>query len=244
VSHRLDIVIPVFNEAQVLPQSVPKLLDFARRSLPGLHWRLVIADNGSTDGSAEVAGALAAVHPETEVLSLPRPGRGGALRAAWQNSDADILCYMDADLSTDLEALPALVEHVAQGWDLAIGSRHLSGSRVQRSLHRTILSQSYNFTVRQVLGAQFSDAQCGLKAISAAAARHLLPLVRNDHWFFDTELLVIAEHLGYRIAEVAVHWTEDPDSRVRLLPTVLEDLRGLGRMRWRDLPALREQAVR
>jgi len=244
VSQRLDIVIPVFNEAQVLPDSVPRLLEFARRNLCGLQWRLIIADNGSTDGSTEVACELAARHPETEVLSLPQAGRGGALRAAWQNSDAGILCYMDADLSTDLEALPALVSHVAQGWDLAIGSRHLLGSRVERSLHRTILSQSYNFTVRRVLGTPFSDTQCGLKAISASAARRLLPLVRNDHWFFDTELLVVAEALGYRIAEIAVRWTEDPDSRVRLLPTVLEDLRGLGRMRWRDLPALREQARR
>jgi len=241
---RLDIVLPVFNEAQSLPRSIPTLVSFARRHLSRMSWRIVVIDNGSTDTSTAVALALAEEYSEITVHSLARAGRGGALRTAWLGSDADILSYMDVDLSADLEALPRLVQLVSEGWDLAVGSRHLDTSKVQRSLHRSFISQSYNLCVRRVLGTRFSDAQCGLKVLSAAAAQELLPLVRNDHWFFDTELLAVADALGYRIAEVGVCWTEDRDSRVRLLATMFEDLCGLGRMRWRDLPALRGQRAR
>jgi glycosyltransferase involved in cell wall biosynthesis len=241
---RLDIVIPVFNERHALPHSIPVLTSFAKSHLDTVRWRIVIVDNGSTDGSSEVAERLVQQHAEVQLLSLPRAGRGGALRAAWESSDAAILSYMDVDLSADLDALPRLVQLVLSGWDLAVGSRHLETSQVRRSLHRTILSHGYNLCARQVLGTRFSDAQCGLKVISATAARAVLPQVRNEHWFFDTELLAIAQVLGFSITEVPVSWTEDPDSRVRLLPTVLEDLCGLGRMRLRDLPALRQQRPR
>jgi glycosyltransferase involved in cell wall biosynthesis len=241
---RLDIVVPVFNERRALPRTIPVLARFARRHLDTVRWRIVIVDNGSTDGSSAVAERLAESDSKVSLLSLPQAGRGGALRAAWMSSDAAILSYMDVDLSADLDALPRLVDLVLSGWDLAVGSRHLETSQVRRSLHRSFLSHSYNLCARQVLGTKFSDAQCGLKVITARAARDVLPQVRNERWFFDTELLAVAEVLGYRIAEVAVRWTEDRDSRVRLLPTVFEDLCGLGRMRLRDLPALREQPPR
>jgi len=235
----IDIVVPTYNEARAIPQNIPILHAYAREHLSGYQWSLVIADNGSTDGSAVIARDVAATLPNIRVLTYPQAGRGRALNAAWQSSNADILSYMDVDLSSELTVLPELVARIHAGWDIAVGSRHLDTSQVNRSLHRSVLSQGYNFTIRRVLGTSFSDAQCGIKALSAATARTLLPKVRDGGWFFDTELLALAETLGYRIAELPVRWTEDSDSRVRLLPTVIEDIVGLGRLRLRDLPAAR-----
>ena len=239
----VDIVIPTLNEARALPRSIPTLHAFACEHLSHYHWNLVIADNGSHDGSVDVARALALQLPSVRVVTLAQAGRGRALKAAWQESKADILGYMDVDLSTDLSVLPSLIEKIVSGWDIAVGSRHLNASRVKRSLRRSVLSHGYNYATRRVLGTRFSDAQCGIKAISASAAQALLPRVQNNGWFFDTELLALAETLGFQITELPVTWTEDPDSRVRLVPTVLEDLAGLGRLRLRDLPAVRQRAA-
>ncbi len=235
----VDIVIPTLNEARALPRSIPTLHAFASNHLHDHRWNLIIVDNGSSDGSADIAQAIAATLPHIRVLTLPQPGRGRALRTAWLESTADIVSYMDIDLSSDLSVLPHLIQQVAEGADIAVGSRHLRASRVSRSLHRSVLSLGYNLATRTVLGTRFSDAQCGIKALTTAAAHDLLPRVHNEGWFFDTELLALAEALGYQIAELPVTWTEDSDSRVRLLPTVLEDLAGLGRLRLRDLPATR-----
>ena len=235
----IDIVVPTYNEERAIPKNIPILHAFAREHLKGHQWSLVIADNGSTDRSAIIARDIASTLPNIRVLTYPQAGRGRALSVAWQSSDADILSYMDVDLSSELTVLPALVARIHAGWDIAVGSRHLDSSQVIRSLHRSVLSQGYNFATRRVLGTTFSDAQCGIKALSAATARALLPKVRNGGWFFDTELLALAETLGYRIAELPVRWTEDSDSRVRLVSTVIEDIVGLGRLRLRDLPAAR-----
>jgi len=237
--HSVDIVIPTLNEAHALPRSLPIVHSFLIEHLSEYRWNLLVADNGSTDGTADVARDISTQLPAISVIELTRAGRGHALSTAWLQSDADFLSYMDVDLSSELSVLPELLKQLVSGWDIAVGSRHLSTSQVRRSLRRSILSQGYNFTARKVLGMRFSDAQCGIKAITAPAARDLLPRVRNGGWFFDTELLALAQTLGYRIAELPVRWTEDPDSRVRLLPTVLEDLAGLGRLRLRDLPAAR-----
>ena len=228
---RVDAVIPVYNEAHVLAQSVATLSTFLDEQLP-YDWRIVIADNASTDATLEVAKQIGDENRRVNVLHLDLKGRGRALKAAWLGSDADVLSYMDVDLSTDIRVYPALIRAIAEeGYDLATGSRLLPGSRIKRSPKREALSRGYNLIIRAAFRTRFSDAQCGFKAISQRAARHLLPRVENNEWFFDTELLILAERNGYRVKDIPVRWLEDLDTRVNIRKTVLEDLRGLWRLK-------------
>jgi len=226
----LDIVIPVYNEEHDLPGSVRRLHRFLATEVP-YPSRITIADNASTDDSLAVAEALAEELTDVDVIHLDAKGRGGALYTAWMASDADVVAYMDVDLSTDLSALMPLVAPLISGHsDIAIGSRLAASSRVVRGPKREFVSRSYNLILRGVLGARFSDAQCGFKAVRADVARQLLPLVADTGWFFDTELLVIAERAGLRIHEVPVDWVDDPDSRVDILGTAINDLKGCWRV--------------
>ena len=233
----VDIVIPVYNEAHVLPLCLDRLLPFCRDRLTDYWWRVVIADNGSVDATYQVATDMRLLHPEeVAVVHLDRKGRGRALKRVWTESDAAIHAYMDVDLSTDLESLPALLNAIRDGYDLATGSRLAKGARTARSFKREVVSRSYNLIIKAAFRNRFSDAQCGFKAISRRAAEELLPLVRDDNWFFDTELLLLAEKNGYRIADIPVTWAEDPDTRVKIAGTALEDLRGLARLRFGGIP--------
>src|SRR4051812_25799926 len=226
----VDVVVPVHNEEAVLAASIRRLHDYLTEEL-AVSWRIVIADNASSDATPRVAMALAEDLPNVELLALTDKGRARALRAAWERSDAEVVCYMDVDLSTDLRALPPLLAPLFSGHsDVAIGSRLAPGSRVVRGAKRELISRAYNRLLRTVLGVRFSDAQCGFKAIRADAARRLLPFVQDGGWFFDTELLVLAQREGMRIHEVPVDWIEDPDSRVDIVSTALADLRGIGRL--------------
>jgi putative flippase GtrA len=226
----VEVVVPVHNEQAVVAESIRRLHDHLTAELP-FTWRIVIADNASTDQTARIAAALADDLPGVEVLELARKGRGRALRAAWLRSDAEVLCYMDVDLSTDLNALLPLVAPLVSGHsDLAIGTRLARGSHVVRGAKRELISRAYNHLLRVSLGARFSDAQCGFKAVRADAARRLLPAVRDEEWFFDTELLVRAQREGLRIHEVPVDWVDDPDSSVDIVRTALDDLRGVARL--------------
>ncbi|HUO74884.1 MAG TPA: bifunctional glycosyltransferase family 2/GtrA family protein [Solirubrobacteraceae bacterium] len=226
----IDIVVPVYNEQAGLERSIRRLHAFLSAHIP-FAWRIVIADNASTDATLAIARALAADLTSTTVLHLPLKGRGRALRAAWSQSDADVLCYMDVDLSTDLRALLPLIGSLVSGHsDVAIGTRLARGSRVVRGRKREFISRTYNRLLRLALGARFSDAQCGFKAIRADVARTLLPDVQDEGWFFDTELLVLAQRRGLRIHEVPVDWVDDPDSRVDVVSTALGDLRGVARL--------------
>jgi putative flippase GtrA len=203
------------------------------RHLDTMPWtfRVTIADNASTDGTAVAARRLAHQHDAVRVVHLAEKGRGRALKRVWTDSDADVLVYMDVDLSTDLNALLPLVAPLISGHsDLAIGSRLRPGSRVTRGPKREVISRGYNLLVRQALRTRFSDAQCGFKAIRRDVAREVLPLVEDDAWFFDTELLVLAERAGLRIHEVPVDWVDDPDSRVDILRTAYDDVRGIVRL--------------
>jgi putative flippase GtrA len=225
----LDVVIPVHNEEADLAASVGRVLEH----LASMPWsfRVTIADNASTDGTAVIARRLAHEHDAVRVVHLAEKGRGRALKRAWCESDADVLVYMDVDLSTDLNALLPLVAPLLSGHsDLAIGSRLGPGSRVTRGPKREVISRGYNLLVRQALRTRFSDAQCGFKAIRRDVAREVLPLVEDDAWFFDTELLVLAERAGLRIHEVPVDWVDDPDSRVDILRTAYDDVRGIARL--------------
>jgi putative flippase GtrA len=227
---QVDIVVPVKNEEHDLARSVERLVEHLRRAFP-FTARVTIADNGSTDGTWPVACALEARYPEVRAIHLDIPGRGRALHQIWSSSDAEVLAYMDVDLSTDLNALLPLVAPLMSGHsDVAIGTRLARGSRVVRGPKREIISRSYNLLLRTTLGADFSDAQCGFKAIRADQARQLLPLVEDKGWFFDTELLVLAERAGLRIHEVPVDWIDDADSRVNIVDTALGDLRGMTRV--------------
>jgi glycosyltransferase involved in cell wall biosynthesis len=238
----IDVVIPVYNEEQALEPNVDFLVDYLRREFP-FHFHVVIADNASTDGTPAVAAGLAERHPEVDVLSLDRKGRGLALRAAWLQSDTDVVSYMDVDLSTNLSSFLPLVAPLLSGHsEVAIGTRLGHQAHVRRRIKREILSRGYNRLIRVGFRAGFSDAQCGFKALRGEAARRLLPHVEDDGWFFDTELLLLAERNGMRIHEVPVDWIEDLDSRVELLPTIGGDLAGLWRLRrsfWRGKGLLR-----
>lgn len=240
---RFNITLPAYNEEDRITDCVQRVLQCVEAQ--GWNCEVVIAENGSMDQTRAIAEELAAEcrkdrsrmldTPVTlRAVHLDQAGRGGALREAWLASDADVLSYMDIDLSTDLAHLPELIGTVAEDHaDLAIGSRLLPGSQTTRGWKREFLSRGYNRLLHAALGLRVADAQCGFKAITRRAAQALLPRVRDDGWFFDTELLVLAQREGWRVAELPVRWVEDERTTVRLLPTVWRDLKGIGRLRWR-----------
>jgi putative flippase GtrA len=226
----LDIAVPVHNEVADLETCVRGLRHFVETRLP-ISVGITIVDNASTDGTWPVALRLADELPGVRALRLAEKGRGRALHTAWAGSDSAILAYMDVDLSTDLAALHPLVAPLLSGHsDIAIGTRLSHNARVIRGSKRELISRGYNAILHASLRTRFSDAQCGFKAIRSDRARQLLPLVEDNEWFFDTELLVLAERAGLRIHEVPVDWTDDPDSRVDIIPTALADLRGVLRL--------------
>ncbi|MEU9453408.1 glycosyltransferase [Streptomyces sp. NPDC048277] len=228
----LDLAVPVFNEETDLEPSVRRLHAHLRETFP-YPFRITVADNASTDATPLIAARLAGELPEVEWIRLAEKGRGRALRAAWSGSSAPVVAYLDVDLSTGLSALLPLVAPLLSGHsDLAIGTRLAPSSRVVRGPKREFVSRCYNVLLRCTLSVGFSDAQCGFKAVRREVAGQLLPLVRDSAWFFDTELLVVAERAGLRIHEVPVDWVDDPDSRVALLSTALADLRGIARVGW------------
>lgn len=234
----LEIVVPVHNEERTLALSIRTLHRFLSNSMPctwpdslPFTWRIVIADNASTDATPEIAQSLATTLGRVGVLRLEQKGRGRALRTAWSQSRARVVAYMDVDLSTDLRALLPLVSPLLSGHsEVAIGTRLAPGSRVKRRPKREFISRSYNHLLRVLLHAKFSDAQCGFKAVRADVVPELLDAVRDQDWFFDTELLIFAQRRGMRIHEVAVDWVDDPDSSVDIFATARADLRGVARL--------------
>jgi putative flippase GtrA len=226
----VDIVIPVYNEAMVLADSINTLRTYLHDHFP-FTWRITIADNASTDNTWQVATTMALTLDGVRAIHLDQKGRGRALRAAWQANDATIVAYMDVDLSTDLDALLPLIAPLVSGHsDVAIGSRLAAGSKVARGPRREFISRSYNTILRSVFGNGFRDAQCGFKAVRTEVADVLVPLVRDNEWFFDTELLLLAERNGLRVHEVPVTWIDDPDSRVNVAKTARDDLKGMLRL--------------
>lgn len=239
----LDVVIPCLNEERALPESVVRLHGFMSSNMGDYEWNIVIADNGSTDRTLEQAAGLAERFPEVRCIRLEQRGRGRALRQSWTESAADVVAYMDVDLSTDLAHLPELVSAVAEGgYELAIGSRLLPDSRViGRTFKRELTSRGYSLLFRSMFFTKFRDAQCGFKAVSRRVARDLAPLVRDNGWFFDSELLILAQKCGFPIREIPVRWTDDPDSRVRIIRTAWEDVKGLLRLRCGGATRVRDQ---
>jgi glycosyltransferase involved in cell wall biosynthesis len=226
----VDVVVPVYDEERELACNVTRLHRYLAEEFP-FSFRITIADNASRDHTWQIARRLEHELPEVAALHLDEKGRGRALRAAWSQSDAAVVAYMDVDLSTDLHALlPLVAPLLSSHSDVAIGTRLAHAARIQRGLKRELISRTYNRILHAVLRVHFSDAQCGFKAIRRDALALLLPLVEDDAWFFDTELLVLAERAGLRIHEVPVDWVDDPDSRVDILATAAADLRGVWRL--------------
>lgn len=233
----VDLVIPVYNEERALPQSIQKLTGFLKANLDN-PWQIIIADNASTDNTRLVAEKLCQEHQRVSYLYLPQKGRGRALRAAWLQGNADIVSYMDVDLSTDLAHFLHLVEALESGYHIAVGSRLSKGSRVTRSFTREFISRSYNLMIKGLFFTSFEDAQCGFKALTRQAARAIVPQIENNNWFFDTELLLIAAKRGYRIKSIPVKWDDDPNSTVKVLRTATEDVKGLLRLRFGGIPQI------
>ena len=231
----VDVVIPVYNEEEALPVCIGKLSAFLKENLQN-PWRILIADNGSIDRTLSVCQELSGRYPEVEYVHLEQKGRGRALKRAWLESPAEIVSYMDVDLSTGLAHFPALIQALEEGFDVAIGSRLAPGAKVARSFKRELTSRGYNLLIELLFWTRVRDAQCGFKALTRRAVRAIVPLVVNNNWFFDTELLLIAENRGFKIKEIPVEWAEDPDTRVKVLRTAWEDVRGLLRLRFGGIP--------
>jgi glycosyltransferase involved in cell wall biosynthesis len=229
----VDVVVPVYNEERALPRAIPSLRGFLSEPAFPYSWRIVIADNASVDGTPAAGRRLAEEYgDDVEYVRIEAKGRGRALKRTWLESSMDIVSYMDVDLSTDLEAFPALIGAIAEGeYDIAIGSRLGRRSRVKRSLRRQVLTRGYNLLIKMMFQTRFGDAQCGFKAVSGKVAQRVVPLIEDNDWFFDTELLILAEKLGYRVKDVPVAWVEDLDTRVKIGSTIAEDVRGLLRLR-------------
>ena len=231
----VDVVIPVFNEEKALPRNIVILADFLKANLRN-PWQIIIADNASTDNTRSVSEMLSERYSGINYLHIPQKVRGRALKAAWLDSTADIVSYMDVDLSTDLSYFPQLVESLEEGYHVAIGSRLSKGSRVTRSINRELISRSYNMLIKSMFFTSFEDAQCGFKALTRKTAQAIVPHIKNNNWFFDTELLIIAAKRGYKINQLPVKWDDDPTSTVHIASTATEDIKGLLRLRFGGIP--------
>ena len=233
----LDIVIPVLNEEQALENSIETLMSFCEENIGAYDWVITVADNGSTDQTLQIAQTLSKKYSKVQYIRLEERGRGRALKKAWAQSGSKILAYMDVDLSTDLSSLPDCLDALNNSKaEIAIGSRLLSGSHVVgRSFKREFISRSYSLLFRMMFMVSFRDAQCGFKVVSKKVVEDVVPLVKNNNWFFDTELLILAEKNGYPILEVPVRWVDDPLSKVNIMKTAIEDIKGLMRLRFRDV---------
>jgi glycosyltransferase involved in cell wall biosynthesis len=212
----VTVVFPAYNEADELQNAVDQVIqalnEFTRS------YEIIIAEDGSTDGTDKIAETLAEKYPFVKhIHGEKRLGRGTALKNAFKHSRGEVLVYMDLDLATDLKHLKALVDAVeSEGYDFATGSRMLQESQVKRSGTRNIASKTYNFMVRAVLGSKLKDHQCGFKAFQREPLMQILDEVGANHWFWDTEILVRAHRRGYRIKEIPVSWTGGRETKVRL----------------------------
>ncbi len=236
MSKTLTVVVPVYNEEIDLPKNLPKLASFLATKMTDYDWEIVVADNASSDNTPQITKELAAKNKKIKYLRLTQKGRGRALKTTWEKSGSELLSYMDIDLSSDLEYFPKLIESLENGADIAIGSRLAPGAKVfGRTLMREIMSRGYSLLFRSLFWTSFRDAQCGFKAIKKEAASKVLKYVHDDGWFFDSELLIIAEKRGFKIAEVPIVWRDDPASTVKVAKTALGDIKGLFRL-WTEKP--------
>ena len=227
----VEVVVPIYNEEVELAFSIKKLRNHLAKYLKDYRWHITIADNASTDKSLTIAKKLTRTLSGVGYYHLPQKGRGRAVKTVWKKSACDFLAYTDVDLSTNLKSLSPMLDALENGFDIAIGSRLLPHSKVlKRPLKREILSRVYNILIHLLFGVHFSDAQCGFKAVARRVVKKLIPHIRDNAWFFDSELLIVGEKSGYKIYEEPVYWIDNPGSTVRVLGTVTGDLKGLWRL--------------
>ncbi len=228
----VDIVIPVYyKEAPHLAGRVEQQLSYYRQHLRGYQWRIVIANNGAKKDVLAVVRDLMKKNPEVSYTDIDTPGRGIALRHTWLGSASDILLYMDADLATSLDSVVPMLYQLTHGCDVVTGSRYVPGAKVQRTLSRLILSKVYNYLLRFVLGLDVADSQCGFKGIRREVAQRVLPHVKDQWWFFDTEMLYVAKKMGYAVREIPVEWYEQDETSVQLVRVSLDYIKNILRLR-------------
>jgi len=233
---KVIFIIPTYNEESVVEQNILKLLDYLKKNLPNHSWFILIADNGSDDNTVKIADQLSSEYPEIKYFHIPQKGRGYALKKAWSEYEADIYFYMDCDLATGLEAIKPTVEVITrEDFDIAIGSRLAKGAKVTRSWFREMLSRGLNVITKPLLSTKISDMQCGFKAANKKVMTNILPEIKDNGWFFDTELIVLSEKAGYKIKEIPVEWVEKREkkrkSTVKILPTIIDDLKKIWALR-------------
>lgn len=229
---KILIVLPTYNEELIIEKNTLRVFQFCQEKLKNYDWRILIADNGSVDKTPEIAAGLSKNYPQILFFHIPEKGRGYALKKAWsQEYPADIYAYMDADLSSDLNAFPLLIKALENGYQLAIGSRLKAGHKTQRSFNRELMSRLYNLLLKIFFQPSFQDAQCGFKVITKEVAEKIIPQIKNNNWFFDTEMLILAEHAGYKIKEIPIEWLEKRElkrkSTVKIMATIWEDIKGM-----------------
>ena len=237
MSNSVEFILPVLNEEKVISASVSAIHNFLETHFKDYTWKITIADNGSTDKTADISEILSTKFDRVNYVRIAQKGRGRALKQCWTSSKSDIVAYMDIDLSTQLDDIRPLLDSISKNkYDVAIGSRLIKGSVVEgRSRRREFTSRTYNKIIQSVFSVNFNDAQCGFKAISRSTAGKIVPLIKDNGWFFDTELLIVADKCDYRIKEVPVRWSDDPDTRVKVFSTALYDLCGLARLKFGGL---------
>lgn len=215
----VSVVCPAYNEQETIEDTVKAVLETLSNFLPARAFEVIIAEDGCDDRTPEIATRLSEQNGRVRhIHSDQRLGRGGALSHAFERAHGDILVYLDADMATDLGNLEKLVEVIrSEDFDIATGSRWLPESQVNRPAKRGIPSLGYNVLVRTVLRSDFQDHQCGFKAFDRTVLDALLPAIQDEHWFWDTEVLVKAQRRGYRIKEFPVDWTPKRDSKVDLI---------------------------
>ena len=226
-----DCIIPVYNEERRLEPNIETLHRYLSETLPSHDWCIIIADNASTDATPRIAKGYAEKLGRITYHRLEKKGRGRALKETWMRSNADFVSYMDVDLSTNLKAVAEMMELFEKGWEIVLGSRLIAGANITRCRHREIISRGWNFLVGAVFNTRFSDAQCGFKGLSREAKEILVPQLEDTKWFFDTELLVLAEKQGFRMHEIPVEWVEDVGSTVQLARTIVDDLAAMTRLK-------------
>jgi uncharacterized membrane protein YbhN (UPF0104 family) len=217
----VSVVLPAYNEANRIEDTVKVVKDTLEKLDYG--YEIIIAEDGSTDGTDEIAKRLSSRDPRIVHLhSDNRLGRGKALTNAMEIAKGDVVVYLDVDLSTDMDHLKELIDAVAkEGYDIATGSRLLKDSQTERPFKRDFASKVYNFLVRLMLGSKLRDHQCGFKAFKRSSVLKLLRDVKDNHWFWDTEVLVLAQRKGLRVKEIPVKWKQSGETKVKFTKDVL-----------------------
>lgn len=227
----VDIVVPVYNEEVELDENIKKLRSYLLGNLKNYNWKIIIADNASTDKTLALAKKLSLDLFGVSFVHLDQKGRGRAIKKAWGESKADFVAYMDVDLSTDLAHFPNIIKALNNGYDIAVGSRLLPKSKViGRTLKREIISRCYNLLIKLLFFTKFHDAQCGFKAVTKKVVDNLFPILLDNEWFLDSEMLIVGEKAGYKIFEEPVKWIDNQGSTVKVMKTARGDIDGLIRL--------------